>query len=417
MPQAQDIDPSKFMRRGRMYESNVKARNKAIWESKEILAMGKFMEKHMGFNPFSRDETKLQEAAKRFPIAEAGFSWEKVREKMMEADAATAFPGVLRAGVQTIANNSYQTVEVTYMDWVKVIQSKRDTELYAPLQGLAFPSEVGRQEVYPEVGAQGLDISLRNRKYGTMYPVEFELFEDDQTGQFPQQAGLLGEYMAQLMEVISYGKLASVANMAYANFNVPVTETKDSGETSAIYPWCTSAQPLSGGGFNRPTTFTLLTTAALQAGYIGLYNQKNKLGLKMNVGPNRIVTGPNNIFTASVLLNSAFFPSVPSATPGATGGAFSINPVQGLAALTVSRFLFKNDGTCNGDSLAWYLMDDTKPWFISQIREAVIVEQEAPNAGESFNRDLIRFKTRMRGNADFIDPRFAWQGNDGSATS
>lgn len=50
-------------------------------------------------------------------------------------------------------------------------------------------------------------------------------------------------------------------------------------------------------------------------------------------------------------------------------------------------------------------------------RESASVMQEAPNAGESFNRDIIRFRLVMRGNGDFIDPRFAWQGNDGSVTS
>jgi hypothetical protein len=240
--------------------------------------------------------------------------------------------------------------------------------------------------------------------------------EDDQTGQFQQQAGMLGEYMKTLQEVLCYGKLASVNNMAYSVFNVPKTETKDAGETSASYPWCPQSAPLSGGGINRPSAFSILTNTSLQASYIGLMNMLNKLGLKFSVKGSRLLVGPQQIFSASTLLNSAYFPSVPGAA-GSTGGNFAINPVQGLASLTTSRFIFSNDGTVAGNSYAWYLVDDSKPWFVMQLREALVVEQENVNSGQSFDRDVYRFKCRMRGNADFIDPRFAWQGNDGSVTS
>jgi hypothetical protein len=70
--------------------------------------------------------------------------------------------------------------------------------------------------------------------------------------------------------------------------------------------------------------------------------------------------------------------------------------------------------TAAGNSSAWYLIDDTKPWFVCQIREAASVVQEVPNSGESFDRDIIRWRLRLRVNADHIDPRFAWQGSDGT---
>lgn len=410
------IDPAKFMRVGPMRERNTARIKKALWENDEMKKIGRFTERNFGFDSMSRDPEKMKIAAEKFDVENESFNWKAVASKLEEADASTAFPGVLRAGVQTIANNMYQNVETTFEDWVKAVSSKRDTELYAPLQGIGFPREVGKQEIYPEVGAAGLDISLVNRKYGNLYAVELELLEDDQTGQFQQQAGLLGEYMKTLQEVLTYAKLASVANMQYSVFSVPPTETKDPEETTATYPWAPPATPFIGGGSNRPATFGLLLNTTLQAAYIGLMNQKNKLGLKFSVKGNRLFVGPQQIFTASTLLNSAYFPSVPGSA-GSTGGNFAVNPVQGLASLTTSRFIFKNDGTVNGDSFAWYLIDDSKPWFVMQLREALLVEQEAPNSGESFNRDVYRFKCRMRGNADFIDPRFAWQGNDGSVTS
>jgi hypothetical protein len=142
-------------------------------------------------------------------------------------------------------------------------------------------------------------------------------------------------------------------------------------------------------------------------------NQKNLQGIKMQVKPKRLILSPNKQFDASVLLNSAYYPSG-AATAGAVGGAFAINPIKGILDMTVSRFVFKNDGTVNGDSGAWYIVDDSKPWFILQMRETPVVVAEAKNTGADFEQDVIRHKSRCRMNADVLDARFAWQGNDGS---
>lgn len=80
----------------------------------------------------------------------------------------------------------------------------------------------------------------------------------------------------------------------------------------------------------------------------------------------------------------------------------------------MSRFVFDNSGSVNNDSKAWYLLDSKVPAFIVQVREAAVVELENPASGMSFDRDVVRFKVRTRANADFIDPRFFWQGSDGS---
>jgi hypothetical protein len=134
----------------------------------------------------------------------------------------------------------------------------------------------------------------------------------------------------------------------------------------------------------------------------------------MSVVPSRILIGPKLKFDLHILLNSAFYPSGAAAT-GNVGGAFAVNPLQGIMDMTISRFMPKQDGTFNGDSKAWYLVDDSKPWFVMQEREPIAVVQENPASGRSFDEDIYRFKGRSRFNADYIDPRFVWLGNDGSA--
>lgn len=350
--------------------------------------------------------------------ANGNFSWKKLYEKVSttyrEADSATTFVQFLRAGLQQIVNSMYQSVPTTYGEWAHTVNSTKSTELYAPNQGIGFPSEVGEQQKFTEVGVAALDLSLKNRKFGTIYPCSYELFNDDQTGTFAQQAGLLGEYLRLVAEVYCYGKLASVSGMTYATLNIPQSESQPSDES--VYPWAPASTPFIGGGYNRPASYGLLSGTTLQAAFIGLMQQKNKKGLKLMTRPNRLLIGPAYAFDAPVLLNSSFFPSVVT-TAGSVGGNFAINPLKGMADITLSRFMFKNDGTCNGDSKAWYLIDSNVPAFVLQLREGSFVEQEAPNSGRSFDQDIVRFKGRTRLNADFIDPRFMWQGNDGSVTS
>lgn len=379
-------------------EENRQTLKECLWSSQDEVALKESMQ-----TKFSVDVTD----AKAFPVMERGF-FSKARKQLIEADSASSFTQVLRAGVQSIVNSMYQSVPTTFEEWAQTVQSSKDTELYAPLHGIKFPKEVGRQEKYPEVRAAGLDIKLKNKKYGTMYPVEKELLEDDQTGQFQKQVGLLGEYAKQVLEVLCYGKLASVSNMQYDDLEIPTTETKPSDES--VYPWSVA---LVGGGKTRPASFGALNQANIQAGYIALMNQLNLLGLKMSADGNRILISPHYRFDMSILLNSAYYPSG-AAAAGSTGGAFAINPIKGLADLTVSRFMFDQNGSVNADSKAWYLIDSSKPWFIAQVREAAVVEQEDPRSGESFDRDIVRFKVRTRANCDHIDPRFAWQGSDGS---
>lgn len=355
----------------------------------------------------------------KFPVKEENFSWNKLREslRIREADSESTFVQFLRAGIQNITIGAYKAVETSFEDWVQVVNSTRREELYAPNHGIAFPREVPLQGFYPEVGVAALDIKLQNKKYGSMYAAEWELIEDDQTGSFSQQAALLGEYLKLLTEVLVYGKLQSVANMQYQDLIIPTSETKPSNE--ANYPWTSSAAPFIGGGFNQPTAFTALTQASVQSGIENLMNQLNLQGIKMQVNAKRLLISPFNIFDAAILLNSSYYPSG-AAAAGVVGGAFAINPLgpdspfRTVTQITVSRYMPNNLGVFTSLSKAWFLIDDTKPWFVAQYREPVTVIQEAPNSGNSFDRDVVRFKARSRQNADFIDPRFAWRGNDGS---
>lgn len=377
-------------------EQNAKVRERAVWTSPEMKEMRESTQAQFGFDMKTEDS-----------FTKDGFSWAKFKKKALrETNSASANTQLLRAGVQTAVNNLYPAVPVTYDKWTHVIQSSKDTELYAPLNALTFLGEIGEGEKYLESSVVGLDIKLRNKKFGQMLPVSFELIDDDQTGQFAQKVGDMADYAAQLWEVYSYGKLNGIASN-YGGLSVPASETKPASESS--YPWSTA---LVGGGATRPASFGAMTQANIQSAFIALEEQLNLQGLKMAVNPDKIICSPFYRWTLSTLLNSNFYPSG-AAAAGAVGGSLAINVLQGIADPVISRFVFDNSGVCS-NSKAWYLMDSSKPAFVVQLREAAKVTQENPESGAGFERDVHRWKLTVRGNSDFIDPRFFYQGSDGS---
>lgn len=390
-------------------EKNAAALKRHAFNNVETKKMRENFKRKFGFDFASED------GQKKFPVMKEGFSWSKFKgqleEKLREADSESAFSQFTVAGLLQNVNSMYQLVKPSYLDWATVTPTNLLETPIAPLHGLSFPREVGPQSPYPEVGAAALSLKIRAKKYGSMYPVEKELLEDDQTGQFKQQSGMLGEYLQLLTEVLVYGKLQSVANMKYNNFSVPTSETQPDDE--AVYPWAPATTPFIGGGFNRPAAYGVLSKDNIQAGIEALMQQKNLLGINMMVNPTRLLISPFYRFDAAILMNSAYYPSG-AAAAGNTGGAFAINPLQGILDVSVSRLMPNNLGVFGTNSKAWFLVDSTRPWFQVLVRVPVGVEQENPMSGASFDRDIIRTKCYTRMNADFVDPRFAWKGSDGS---
>ena len=380
-------------------ERNLKVREKAAWGSPEMIA---FRESMKRFGMDMRDRAKM-------PMGiDPDFSWSEFKKKTMkESNSASANAQLLRAGVQTAVNNLYPAIKTTHEQWTHTIQSSRDTELYAPLNALSFLEETGEGEKYAESSVVGLDIKLRNKKFGQMFPVSFELMDDDQTGQFALKVQDMAMYAAQLWEVYSYGKLNSISGGSkYGRLVVPASETKPASES--VYPWSTA---MVGGGATKSSA-AAMNQANIQLAFTALENQLNLQGLKMAVAPDTIIASPFYRWTLATLLNSNFYPSG-AAAAGAVGGALAVNVLQGIANPVISRFVFDQNGATTS-SKAWYVLDSSKPAFVSQIREAAKITQENPEAGAGFERDIYRWKLTVRGNADFIDPRFFFQGSDGS---
>jgi hypothetical protein len=396
-------------------ERNAKIIKRQIFEGKSFIENGVAtagreyrdqFKREWGVDPY--DPAMLKE----------GFQWGKAAEKMAkfrEAEVSSAWNALMRAGVNNVANNAYATYPTTWESWVTTVPSSKDTELYAPLHSVGFPSEVPQGGLFPEVSTAGLDLSLKNKKYGSLFAVTYEAQNDDQTGQLVQKANLMGEYLKQLTEVLVMAKLLSPSGgVTYGPLYVPTSETKPSYE--ANYPWTTSASPFVGGGYNRPSSFGIVNDTNLKAGIQAMMQQKDLLGNFMAVDPSHILVSPKRRFDIATILNSEYYPAG-AQSAGVTGGAFSKNQLKGLLDPLFVRYMPKSTGVVDGLAETWMLVDAAKPAFVMQMREGVSVVAEAPNSGQGFERQIQRFRAHMRGNADFIDPRFMWLGNDGSASS
>jgi hypothetical protein len=308
-------------------------------------------------------------------------------KRLSESVAETQLPQLLRFGVQNFLFDGYAAVPVIYPDLVRVVSSGGAEELYAPLYGVELPSKLSPGQEYGDSRLQGLDVHVPNSKFGRMLGIEWELIDDDRTGQVVTRAGQLGERMRYVEEQQVINAIQGGGPQGY---------------TTAIG--------------NRPTAFGALSGSGLQAADIALEEMLDPLGNKMLVLPDTLLVSPADKFNAAVLLQSALQPSVPgaagqnasTASSGLTGWTMSINPLQGLYSLKVSRFMpTKGQDNTNG---SWVLME-TKKSVVFQDRTSLRVMQEATNAGQSFERDIIRYRVDRRFAAALIESRYLFLGN------
>lgn len=326
---------------------------------------------------------------------------------MREAAAESSFGALLRAGVNNFMFDAYQTVPTIYQDLVRVASSNKYEELYAPLYNSELPTEVLPSEPFDDSRILGLDVHVRNRKFGRMLAFERELVDDDQTGQIVQRATNLGEMMRYVEEL---------------QVMIAIMQAIDPVTGGAGYTYALGTQLQTPGQLSQPN---------LELADIQLQNMVDPLGNFMLVTPDTVLVSPADKFNLLKLLNSTLQPSVPGAAGGTfgqaggaaggqTGWTMTVNPLQGEYSAKVSRFLPGANATQGGPGLkgpgvdgahgAAFLMQAQKG-VVFQDRDALEVIQEAPMSGASFSYDQYRYRVRRRFAVRTIDPRFCVQIN------
>jgi hypothetical protein len=345
-----------------------------------------------------RSETRaLKEVAAKthFPAEEVQALWKAAKygdmsiRKLSEAVSEFQLPQLLRFGVQNFLFDGYASVPVIYPDLVRVVQSSGAEELYAPLYGVELPKNIAPGQEFGDSRLQGLDVHVQNLKRGRMLTVERELVDDDRTGQIVTRAGQLGERMRYVEE---QDVILAITGGSY---------------TTAI-------GNITGTGLATPA-YGQLSQPLIEAADIALEGMLDPLGNKMLVLPDTLLVSSADKFNAAKLLQSALQPSVPgaagqtanTASSGGTGWTMTVNPLQGLYNLKVSRFM-PTTGGLDGIHGQAYLMEAKKS-LVFQDRDALEVVQEAANSGGSFERDLYRYRARRRYAAALIESRYVFR--------
>lgn len=330
----------------------------------------RMIEKH-GFDPDTID----WKAAKK----DRGF-WKKMEEatgeSVREANVSSSLGQLLRYGVQQFMFDAYKDVNTVYQDVVNIVPSSNRQEWYAPLYGAEVPFDVAPGGNYEDSRLQGLDTVVVNKKVGRILSVQKELFDDDQTGQIGTRASKLGKRVRYKEEFDVMTALRA------ATYNTTIG--------------------------NAPASNVALSQPALEQADIALQAIRDPLGNRIAVEPGLLLVDPTNKFNAAKLLNSSLQPSVPgasgetagSAASGGTGWTMTINALQGLYDLRVSRFLGAGD---------WFLME-AKTSIPFQERAPLSVTQEDPNSGKSFENDLFRWKVSRRYATTVLESRYIYAG-------
>ncbi len=338
-----------------------------------------------------RTERALREAASRIDWTSPALSFRRLREAseriadLHEANSVTTFGWLLRSAVQEFANQVYNDLAVIYPNFVTVIQSRRRSEIYGGLYRGTMPRRVDAGEKFQDTSFKGFERELVNHKVGHLESFERELFDDDQTGQIRARAGGLGENFRIYEEIYVISRLFGAAR-SEEGVDVPASNYNSGNVfTTAIG--------------NRPSSFARIAQQPLEDAHVAMRMMVDPIGHKFLVNPTTILVSPIDEMNTLRLLNS---PVMPNTAASATANL--INPLQGRYTVYTSPFVKPK---------AW-LLGDFKKGFVFQRRDELEVVQENPNSGMGFEQEIYAFRARERFEADWIEPRFAYLGDDGS---
>ena len=330
----------------------------------------------------------------------------KHAETIREANAEGVFSALLKAGLNMMANKWYTGNVPTVHEQIGLVTtSDKAVEAYAPLQRSDLPSRVPAGGKFPETDMKGLDIQIRNYKYGQKMVFGRELFDDDKSNQIKQKAEELTSNMP-IWENIYFAQRFIGAAGSYNGRVIPASET-----FSTI--WASAATGISGviSSPNKPASFVVFGPDGLMAAFDALINMKDALGNKILNMPDTIYHGTSLFFPVSTVLNSAFYPFSAAMKAGGTGGTstavgtnYAENVLKGMFNPVMDRFL---------PSYAWAVGEAGKGMVI-QRRDPTEIIMENPASGEAFSADGYATRSRGRWEMDWAGLGFWYLGNDGT---
>ena len=302
---------------------------------------------------------------------------------LREAATRPEFYRLLDTGLKTMIINAYeqQAKKSTYEQIVDFQTSDKDKEKYPTLGSTPLPRKVLEGQPFPENDFPKDDrVEVTNFKYGEIISITREMIDDDQTKEMKNRAVGLG---------MAHKKYEDKAVYSIINANGSIYDGAS---------FFTINHPGYTGGGNLGVNDNIYTNVTLSANAIA-----TALGMisrwvghttddLLDVQGRSLVVPVSLKRTAKFITESDFLGLAYAAAtlgPAATiGQARNVLKQDALNVIASPRL----DTTSTTD---WYIRTDF-PGFFFQWRDRLDVRRENDSAGEMFERDVFRTRSRAR---------------------
>lgn len=341
------------------------------------------------------------------------------RSSMSEATPTGALGFLLRAATQRIMDGWFteNQSELSYLQVCATVNSNKRQEFYNPLHTAAVQSKTVEGEPYSESAVRGEDVVLVNQKFMGGESFTSEMFDDDLTGQIRQRQSDLAEAAIRTLEVYFALRFLGTAG-SFGPLNVPASNwtsfSTSVNEFNQTLAGIFTPRVGTAGLGNRIGTLRPLSTPALKECNTLLRQMRDLQGNRLGYKADTLLISPTDEIHADIIANSAYYPSIQglqgetysTGTSGRAGSHGAVNPWRGAFKVVVNRYF---------TDWAWALGMAGRG-IVFQLRDPVQIQQEAPNAGKSFDLDGVRLRSRARWEIDWTDPRPWILGSDGTGS-
>lgn len=334
---------------------------------------------------------------------------------LREANPASTLGQLTTLGVEAIVMNRYQTINSSYKQLATVFASDADTQVYGDTFRPGLPQLVMPGEQAPEINVQATGSTVKNYKWMSKLAFTSEIVADDQTGKVAQASAEAGSNMDYIMEAqIAAVLLDTPGTYGAFTFQAPAFQTyTDADSTTGVYK--------TTGGRSNAIASAVISLESLRTLETLAATITQPDGQVVMTRPQHLWYHPFDRIAVETIIKSPVWPSSTSTADtgsvgitGALAGSIGApNPMQGRYTLCENVLLPYNSSTNGG---AWGIMDKNFAPLILQEREALQVLMESPNAGRSFESDLVQWRIRKR-STYFVFPgaaRYMFRGNTGA---
>lgn len=310
-----------------------------------------------------------------------------------EAATRPDFYKLLSTGLKTKMFDAYNNVDSEYEKLVSFETSTKDKETYPSLSNLGDPEKVLENELYKEAGIGAMDdVEITNYKYGRILAITREMVDDDQTKKIKRQPTKLGVAHKIYENKVVFSTIVAGTTAATCYDGLAIYTTNHLNRT---------------GGAAQANNDNIYTGVTLSAGAViiamDMINLWRGIDDEMvTVNPVSILCTPRLGYTARWLMGNTGIPAYAANVLGAAS-AYAIttgsSPLPMLKVIT-SKWLGKMTST----PLDWYIWTDVPGW-VFQWRDKLELYKEGNLATAWFEKDVMRWKSRVRFGFKCIDWR------------